>query len=364
MRKGVVVDVEEVISNISASLEDAERMSGIPIHHVFVGVGGTHIQSTFSKGVVAINKKVISESDINRVLEAAEAISLPQNQYRLQTLPKSFSVDDQKNIKNPVGLTGIRLEIEAHITFGQTQILENLENCIKNSGVDIDDLVPQFLAASEVVLSRRQKDLGVALVDIGSDSTSLVVFEEGEILHSCVLQIGGSHVTNDIAIGLRTSIDSAEKIKIEYGSSIPAEIKESEMIDLSMISKIDFQKISKKHLAEIIQARYHEIFSLVRNELRMINRDGMLPSGVILTGSAIKMSGIVDLAREVLKLPVQIGFPQNISGVDEKIDDPGFATAVGLVSWGSKNNSTKYNFSFGFGNFFSKMKSFFKKLLP
>ncbi len=365
LRKGAVIDVEELINNISASLEDAERMSGVPVHHVFVGIGGSHIQAITSKGVIAIGGKEIGEDEIGRVLEAAQALSLPPNRRILRIIPKYFSVDDQKGIKSPIGMNGIRLEVEAHIITGQAQIVQNIEKCVHQAGVDIDDLVPTSLGAAEAVLSRRQKELGVVSIDIGCDSTSLVVYEEGSILHSAIIPIGGSSVTNDIAIGLRTSIDTAEKIKIEYGSTDPSDINERETIDLSLISKIDNQKVSKKHLAEIIQARYHEIFVMVKDELRTIKRDGMLPAGAMLSGAAVKMPGVLNLSREVLGLPVQIGFPQDVSGVVDKIDDPSFVTAVGLLLWGTRYESSRgYTFHMNFGNMFESIKNFFRKLLP
>ncbi len=365
LRKGAVVDVDEVIANISASLEDAERISGIPVHHVFVGVGGAHIESIDSRGVIAIGGKEITEDDVERVLEAAEAVSLPQNRRILRIIPKSFAVDEQKGIRSPIGMSGIRLEVEAHIITGQLQSVDNLEKCIHQAGVDIDDFVPSFLAAGEAVLSRRQKELGVVSINIGSDSTSLVVYEDGAVLHSSIIPVGGASVTNDIAIGLRSSVDTAEKIKIEHGTCLPDEVSERETIDLSLVSKIDKQKVSKKHLAEIIQARYHEIFVLIKDALREIGRDGMLPAGAILSGAAVKMPGTTELSREVLGLPVQIGFPHEVSGVVDKIDDPAFASATGLVLWGSRFEGKSYSLSFAnFGKAFSAVGNFFKKLLP
>lgn len=367
MRKGNIIDVDETISNISAALEDAERMSGAPIHHVFVAVNGNHIESFDSKGVIAISHagSEIIEDDIDRVLEAAQAVSMPSNRRILRIIPKSFSVDDQRGIKNPVGMIGVRLEVDAHIITGQATIIQNMEKAIHQAGVDIDDIVPASLAAAEAVLSRRQKELGVVVIDVGSGSTSLAVYEEGSTLHAATLPVGGESVTNDIAIGMRTSVDTAEKIKIEYGTTMPDEVNDRETIDLSLISKIDNQKVSKKHLAEIIEARYHEIFVMVKDELRAIGRDGMLPAGAILTGAAVKMPGCLDLAREVLGLPVQIGFPTEVEGVVDKIDDPAYATAIGLVAWGTKYEGRSYGFgSKDFRKVLSGVTSWFKNLLP
>jgi len=369
LRKGSVIDVEEAINSISTSLEDAERMAGEPINHVFLGIGGSHIESMNSKGVIAVSNSSneISEDDVDRVLEAAQAVSMPSNKRILRIIPKSFTVDEQKGIKYPVGMTGIRLEVEAHIVTGLVPAIKNIEKCVLQAGVDIDDIIPTSLAAPEAVLSKRQKELGVVVIDIGCGGTALSVFEEGTTLHTAVLPIGGESVTNDIAIGLRTSIDAAEKIKIEYGSCIPEEINERETIDLSLVSKIDAHRVSKKHMAEIIQARYHEIFMLAKDELAKIHRDGMLPGGIILTGGGVKMPGTIDLARETLNLPVQIGFPQNFDGVVDKIDDPAYSTVIGLLVWGARLETRAYGFSFkglGLKKGFNGIKDWFKNLLP
>ncbi|MBT4937436.1 cell division protein FtsA [Candidatus Peregrinibacteria bacterium] len=366
IRKGMVVDVNEVIANITLSLGEAERMAGVPIYSAFVSVGGAHLESFNSKGVVAVNGEEISEYDVERVLEAAQALSMPQNKRILRVIPKEYYLDGAEGIKNPVGMVGTRLEAEAHIITGQSQSVMNLEKCVHQAGIDITDLVPSSLAVAESILSRRQKELGVMAVDIGSSTTTLTVFEEGVVLHTSVLPIGGESVTNDIAIGLRTSIDTAEKIKIEYGSSIPDEVNEREMIDLSLISKIDTQKVSKKQLAEIIQARYLEVFHMLKDELKLINRDGMLPAGVVLSGASIKMPGVVDMARDKLGLPAQIGFPQNITSVVEKIDDPSYATVVGLVNWGINHEPQGggMGFDFQLGKMFSGVGKWFRNLLP
>lgn len=367
MRKGNIIDVDETISNISAALEDAERMSGAPIHHVFLGLTGGHIESFSSKGVIAISHagSEIIEEDVNRVLEAAQAVSMPSNRRILRIIPKSFSVDDQKGIKNPVGMIGVRLEVDAHIITGQSTIVKNIEKAVHQAGVDIDDIVPSSLASSEAVLSRRQKELGVVVIDVGSGSTSVAVYEEGATLHAASLPVGGESVTNDIAIGLRTSIDTAEKIKIEYGTTTPDDVSDRETIDLSLLSKMDSHKVSKRQMAEIIQARYHEIFVMVKDELRTIGRDGMLPAGAILTGAGVKIPGCLDLARDVLGLPVQIGFPSEVNGVVDKIDDPAYATAIGLVVWGSKYEGRSYGSGkVNFKKMFSGVSGWFKNLLP
>lgn len=371
LRKGHVIDVEETVSNISAALEDAERMAGEPVHHVFLGISGDHIASQDSKGVIAISHSgnEIIEDDVDRVLEAAQAVAIPSNRRILRIIPKGFTVDEQSGIKYPVGMTGIRLEVLAHLVTGLVPAVKNLEKCVHQAGVDINDIIPAGLANSEAVLTKRQKELGVVVIDIGCGSTNVAVFEEGTVLHTAALPVAGENVTNDIAIGMRTSIDTAEKIKIEYGSCLPEDIHDRETIDLSLLSKIDTQIISKKQLAEIIQARYHEIFMMVKDELAKIQRDGMLPAGAILTGAAVKMPGVLDLAREVLHLPVQIGFPTNYEGVVDKIEDPSYATVIGLVIWGSRYQGEGYRIKLDLKNFsFEKLttglKNWLRSFLP
>lgn len=368
LRKGAVIDVEETINSISSSLEDAERMAGEPINHVFLGIGGNHIESINSKGVIAVAQaeNEISEDEVDRVLEAAQAVTIPSNRRILRIIPKAFTVDEQKGIKYPVGMTGIRLEVETHIVTGFEPVIKNLEKCVLQSGVDIDDIIPACLASAEAVLSKRQKELGVVVVDIGCGGTSVTVFEDGATLHTSVIPVGGENVTNDVAIGMRTSIDTAEKMKIEYGSVVPEDVNDRETIDLSLISKIDTHLVSKKQLVQIIEARYHEIFVLVKGELAKIHRDGMLPAGVIITGAGAKMPGVIDLARETLNLPAQIGFPTNYDGVVDKIDDPAYATAIGLLLWGSRFESRHHgglkNLNFKKG--LVGLRNWFKNLVP
>jgi cell division protein FtsA len=365
IRKGQVIDVEELIHNIISSLEDAERMAGVPVNHVFVGMSGSHIESFDSRGVIAVSGSEITMDDVARVLEAAQAVSIPPNRRILHIEPKSYAVDEQRGIKNPMGMTGIRLEVEAHIITGHIQHVKNIEKCISQAGVDIDALVPATIATAEATLTKRQKELGVIVIDVGAGCTSVAVYEEGTILHSIGLPVAGESVTNDIAIGLRTSVDTAERIKVEFGSVLPQEIQERDMIDLSTISRIDTQTVSRRYMAEIMQARYFEIFSLVKAELARLGRSGMLPAGAVLTGGAAKTPGVLDLARDVLGLPVQMGFPVDIGGVIEKVDDPAYATALGTLIWGVREGSQ----SSSMGNFQMKkavqqVGSWFKSLLP
>lgn len=366
IRKGMITDIDEASSNITAALDDAERMAGEPIHRVFVGVSGTHIQTYDSKGVIAISGQnaEITEDDVDRVLEAARAVSLPSNQEILRIIPKNFSVDSQRNIKYPVGMTGIRLEVEAHIITGQTSAIKNLEKCLYQTGIDTEEIIPSILSCAESVLDRKQKELGVALIEIGATCTNLAVFEEGSVIYSTIIPVGGENVTNDLAIGLRCSIETAEKVKIEYGTCLPDEVNDREEIDLSQISKTDAHSVNKKHASKIIEARYHEIFMMVRDELAKIGRDGMLPAGVILCGGSVKIPGNVDLARESLQLPVQIGFPKNMEGIVDRIDDPSFSNLTGLLHFANRYGNSGSIFDFNFGKTLQSTINWFKKLIP
>ncbi len=366
IRRGQVTDIEEAVANITAALEDAERMANEPIHRAYVSLSGPHIETFNSKGVIAISGQnaEITEDDVDRVLEAARAVSLPANREILRIIPKTFSVDSQQSVKYPVGMTGIRLEVEAHIIAGQTGAIKNLEKCLYQTGIDVEEIIPSSLACAEAVLDKRQKELGVVLIEVGACSTNVAVFEEGTVIHSAVIPVGGEHVTNDIAIGTRSAVDTAEKVKIEYGSCLPDEIKDREQIDLSQISKTDDHTVTKKQIAKIIEARYHEIFTMVRDELSAIGREGMLPAGAVLCGGAVKMHGTLDLARELLNLPVQIGFPRDIEGITDRVDDPNFANGIGLLHFANRYGVEGSFMSFNFGGAFGGIKSFFQRFLP
>ncbi|OGC82358.1 MAG: cell division protein FtsA [Candidatus Abawacabacteria bacterium RBG_16_42_10] len=339
IRKGQIIDIEETINSIAESVSEAERMAGTPIDHAIVNMGGTGLNTITSRGFISISRQdgEINSDDIQRVLEAAQAVSIPQNQKIIKVIPKSFTVDDQIGIKDPVGMTGVRLEVDAMIITAPQAAMRNISKCIHQVGIDVDDFVPSMLASSEAVLSRREKELGVAVVDIGGGSVNIAVFEEGALLHTAVLAVGAGHVTNDIAIGLRTSVDTAEKIKLEYGTCLPSEVRGNEAIDLSLLSHVDTHQVSRQLLAEIAEARMQEIFDLVAMELSKINRDGLLPAGIVLTGGGVKIPGCVEVAKQALNLPVQVGYPVEVEGVVDNIDDPAYATVIGLLLWGIRH---------------------------
>ena len=372
IRKGVIVDIEEAVSSISKALEKAERMTGIPIERAVVSVGGAHVRSLESHGVIAVSRAdgEITENDILRVIDASQAIQIPTNREILHVIPKYFSLDGQPGIKDPLGMTGIRLEVDSQIIEASVPFIKNLTKCVMQAGVDIDDLVLGPLASAQAVLTKRQKELGVVLIELGGGTTGVVVFEETELVHTSILPVGAGHITNDLAIGLRTSVDVAETIKIEYGTAFSQMTKKGEEIDLSKLDKNEEGKVSRKHTAEIIQARLEEIFTMVQKELKEIGRDGQLPAGAILTGGGSKMEGVAELAKKELRLPVQIGFPTNISTIIDRVDDPSYSTAVGLVLWANEYVAWS---SHGVSKFAKKVlenasveriRKFFKQFLP
>ena len=366
MRKGVIVDSEETVSCITAAIEAAEYMAGEPIDHAYVSIGGQSLKTVPAKGVVAVSGKTgeITASDVARVIDVAQNISVPGNRQILRVIPHSFVVDDQDFIKDPVGMTGIRLEANTHVVTSTGNVVKNLTRCVHQAGIDIDDLIPNVLASSEAVLSKKQKELGVVLIDIGAGSTSVSVYEEGSLLMAEVLPVGADHITNDLAIGLRTSVDVAEKIKIEYGSCLQSDVKTDEKIDLSHLVGMD-QVVLRKQVVQIIEARMYEILSLVYEELRKVNRAGMLPAGAVLIGGGAKLAGVVDFTKEVLGLPVQVGYPVEFGGLRDRVDDPGFATVCGLLLWSMKSGKSENIFSrISVSSAVDTMKGFFKSFLP
>ena len=334
--KGVITSIEDAVTSISSALEKAERMTGLGIEHAFVGISGKDIMSQESQGVVAVAKvdKEIREDDVERSLAAAQTVATPPNYEIIHVIPRSFKVDNQELIKDPVGMTGVRLEVEARIIEGPAAQIKNLTKCVDRTGVDIDDLVFSILATAEACLSLRQKELGAAVVNIGAATTSVAVFEEGDVLIAQVLPVGSSHITNDIAIGLRTSIELAEQVKLEQGMLLSKDVKSRDEISLEDIADGEEGTISKKELYMVIEARVEEIFSMVDEILKDIDRSGKLPSGVVLTGGGAKMPGMIEMAKKVFRLPASLGYPKGVVTVIDKINDLNFTTAAGLALWG------------------------------
>lgn len=371
--KGVVNSIEETTSSISACLEKAERIIGVPITNVWVGINDPHIKCERSKGVVAVSKSdgEINEADVARAIEAARALAVPVNYEILHVMPIKFSVDNQNDIKDPIGMSGIRLEVEALIIQGLSTQTKNLTKAIFRTGLEIEDLVISPLAAAEAVLSPKQKELGVALINIGSSTTSLAVYEERNLLHAAVLPIGSEYITNDIALGLRCPINLAERIKLEYGNANASLFEKDEEIDVSNLVKEedvndDISIVSRKYIAEIIEARVEEIFDKIDKELQKIDRSGMLPAGAIFTGSGAQLDGLIDVAKRVLRLPAALGQSKNVNVVIDKVKSPEFLPALGLVIWGANEDSgqSSNGFNKSMGNIFGKAKNIFQKIIP
>jgi len=335
MRKGVIIDLEDVTSSIKASVEKAERMSGVQVNDVYVAVGGNHLKCVSTKGVIGVGKAdgEVTEDDVERVVDSSQSVNVVHNYEILHVIPQSFSLDDQNGIREPVGMTGVRLEMKGLIITGFIPYLRNIAKCVAKASLDLNGFVAAPLAASKAILNKRQKELGVVSVDIGGETTSIAVFEERELVYLSVLPIGANHITNDVAIGMRTAIDVAEKAKLKYGSAIPSEIDKKEKINLASLSIDEEGVVSRRHVSEIIEARVEEIFELVEKELQRINRAALLPAGAVLTGGGSCLYGMVDLAKDNLKLPAQVGFPNGLSGLVDKVDDPSCSVAAGAILW-------------------------------
>jgi len=348
MRRGVVADMDSVAKACNNALEQAERMAGHPAESLVVSVGGTEILCQDALGVVAVGRAdgEVVEDDIARVLEEVQArLTMPLNREIIHVIPKDFRLDDQKNIKNPVGMRGVRLEMNAIIISGSTSHLKSISHSLEQAGATAESFVVEPLASAEAVLSDKQKELGTVLINIGGSTTSLVVFEDGDLFHLAVLPVGSGHITNDIAIGLRTTIEVAEAVKLQFGSTLPEEISKKDEIDLSVFDSQEDVFVSRRHVAEIIEARFEEILSFVNGELKNIGREGLLPGGAVLSGGGALLPGAVELAKKLLRLPVQIGYPKPLGGILDQVDTPQFTTAVGLLLLAQTNSSHKNPFS-------------------
>ncbi|HOW60704.1 MAG TPA: cell division protein FtsA [Candidatus Moranbacteria bacterium] len=377
MRKGVIIDPDDVAKSINESVEMAQNMAGIKIRKAIVNIGGCDIEFQDSKGVIAIGRAdgEVVEDDINRVISEAQNISLPINKEIVHIIPRKYRLDDQDNIKNPLGMKGVRLEVDALVIENSTTNIKNISKCLYQTNIEIEDVILEPLSAAKSVLSKKQKELGVVLINMGGGTTSMAVYEEGDLIHTAILPIGAGHITNDIAIGLRIPIDMAEKIKLEYGSAVTRDISKKEGIDLAQIGSNEEGIISRYHVAEIIEARLEEIFLLIKKELILIGRSELLPSGAVLVGGGAKMVHVIDLAKEKLGLPVQVGFPSGFGGILDKVDDPSFSTVLGLVLWNQEQREYKEGglsnklkkldpFSSKGGETFERIKNLFEKFLP
>ncbi len=374
VQKGVISSIEDVVSSISACLERVERMVGVPVDNAWVGISGLHVLSQTSKGVIAVSKanNEITEEDVSRAVEAARSIATPLNYEVLHVLPKQYTVDGQTGIKDPTSMTGVRLEVDTQIILGSSAQIKNLTKAVYRSGLDIEDLVLSIIATAETVVTKRQKELGVMVVNIGGATTSMAVFEEGQLLHTSIIPLGSQLVSNDLAVGLRTSVDVAEKVKIEHGDCRVDLVTKKEEVDLFELGSGEHELVKKKYVTEIVSARMEEILQKVDAELRKLQRSGLLPAGVVFTGGGAKIPGLIELSKKVLRLPSNLGYPINIISVTDKVNDLGFATAVGLVKWGSQMGGSAVAQRRGgaasvlknTGKVFDQVKKIFKTLIP
>jgi cell division protein FtsA len=341
LRKGVIVGVDEATKVIAASIEKAERMSGYKIESAFVGVAGSHISSLNTRGVVAIGRgdRPITQEDVDRALEAAQAVAVPHNRQIIHAIPRGFSLDDQEGVRDPIGLMGYRLEVEAHIVYGATTSLSNVESCVQNSGVGITAKVLQPLASAEAVLRPDEREMGVVLVDAGGGTVDVAIFIEGSIWHSLVLPVGGNHLTNDIAIGMRIPFDLAEGLKRQHGHALAEAVPPDEVVEVRSFGQGLPRVVSRQEVAAIIEARAEEMFEMILREIKRSGYDGLLPAGVVLTGGTAELEGLVELGQRVLDLPVRVGVPEDIAGLVETIQGPAYATSIGMLLWGLRHDS-------------------------
>jgi cell division protein FtsA len=337
LRKGVVVNIESTVNSIKGAVEEAELMSGHEISSVFTGIAGGHISGLNSHGIVAVKSREVDENDLKRAIEAAKAIAIPVDREVLHVLPQHYIVDNQDGIKTPVGMSGVRLEAKVHIITGAVTSAQNIIKSVNRVGLDVNDIVLEQLASSEAVLSPDEKELGVAIVDIGGGTTDIAVFSEGSIKHTAVLSLGGNYLTGDIAVGLRTPTVEAEKIKINYGCAYTPLIPKDEIIEVPSVGGREPRKVSRQILGEIIEPRMEEILSLAHREIVKSGYDDLLAAGVVLTGGTAILEGITELAEQIFNTPVRRGYPIGIGGLTDIVNSPMYATAVGLIIYGSKD---------------------------
>jgi cell division protein FtsA len=334
LKKGVVVDIESTVQSIQRSVQEAELMAGCEISSVSVGVAGTHISSMNSHGIVGIKDKEVTKSDIDRVIEAAGAVAIPADQRILHVIPQEYLIDDHDGIQQPLGMSGVRLEAKVHIVTCADSAIQNVTKCVMRCGLEVDSIILQQLASAYAVLSKDEKELGVCMVDIGAGTTDISIYTGGAIRHTAIIPIAGDQVTNDIAVAIRTPTQSAEEIKIRFGCAISQMIGIDESFDVTSVSERKSMKMSRQTLAEVIQPRYEELLSLIMNELRRSGFEELIPAGIVLTGGSSRMEGVPELAEEIFHAPVRLGIPKNVSGLQDVVKNPIYATTVGLIQAG------------------------------
>lgn len=357
LKKGVVVNLESTVTSIQRAVEEAELMAGCTISSVYVGIAGSHIKSLNSHGIVAIKDKEVTQHDIDRVIDSARAVAIPADQKIIHILPQEFAIDMQDGIKEPVGMSGIRLEARVHMVTGSVSAAQNIIKCIRRCGLEVDDIVLEQLASCMSVLTDDEKDLGVCLIDIGGGTTDIAVFADGAIKHTAVIPIAGDQVTNDIAVALRTPMPNAEDIKRKHACALTSMANIEESIEVASIGERPPRRISSQNLAEIIGPRYEELLLLVQAELRRSGYEDAIAAGMVLTGGSSKVKGLVELAEEIFHSPVRIGIPQHVVGLMDVIQNPIYSTGVGLLLYGKDRLSTAGGIDDEGEGLFAKIKS-------
>ena len=336
MKKGVVVNIESTVQSIQRAVEEAELMAGCQINSVYAGIAGNHIRSLNSHGIVAIRDKEVGSGDVDRVIDAAQAVAIPADQKVLHILPQEFIVDSQDGIKEPIGMSGVRLESRVHMVTGAVSAAQNIIKCVRRCGLEVDDIILEQLASSQSVLIDDEKELGVCLVDIGGGTTDIAVFTEGAIRHTAVIPIAGDQVTNDIAVALRTPTQHAEEIKIRYACALAQLASPDESIEVPSVGERAPRRLARQTLAEVVEPRYEELLTLVQAEIRRSGFEDLVAAGVVLTGGSAKMEGLVELAEEIFQMPVRLGAPNSVTGLVDVVRNPIYATGVGLLMFGSQ----------------------------
>jgi cell division protein FtsA len=340
LKKGVVVNIESTVQSIQRAVEEAELMAGCQIHSVYVGIAGSHIRSLNSHGIVAIRDREVQSLDVERVIDAAQAVAIPADQKILHILPQEFIIDNQEGVKDPLGMSGVRLEAKVHLVTCAVNAIQNIEKCVRRCGLEVEDVILEQLASSYAVLTDDEKELGVCLVDIGGGTTDIAIFTEGAIKHTGVIPIAGDQVTNDIAMALRTPTQHAEEIKIKYACALTQLTGVDETIKVPSVGERQPRDLSRQALAEVVEPRYDELFTLIQAELRRSGFEDLIPAGIVLTGGTSKMEGAVELAEEIFHMPVRLGAPNAISGLMDIVRNPIYATGVGLLNYGQNQGVT------------------------
>ena len=367
LRKGVVINIEQTVESIKEAVEEAETMAGCEITSVYAGIAGGHIKGFNSPGVIALKEREVTQKDIDRVIEAASAVAIPMDREVIHTLVQEFIVDEQDGIIDPLGMSGVRLAAKIHIVTGAVTSAQNIIKCANRAGLDVHDIVLESLASSEAVLSKEEKNLGAALIDFGGGTTDMAVFSRGAIKHTSVLSLGGDNLTYDISVGLRTPRLEAEKIKIKYGCALSSLIGRDETLEVPGVGGRKPAVLSRQILGEILEPRVEEIFSLIYGELVRSGYEDTISSGVVVTGGSAELGGITEMAEQIFNSPARVGYPQGIVGLVDVVNKPMYATAVGLVIYGSKMGKREKKFRIRDKNIFNRvtgrMKKWFKEVV-